>query len=408
MNSEKKFEWKQLPERNTGIWYNFLRKLILLAKYICFTKFIFQVPKKKIVIFDCEGLEIKDALSDFNYFILSTRANKIKKIYFSKKILLFLFFNFFKKSLKQNYLIALIKEINPKIVITMIDNSQDFYIISKYLSKDIKFIAVQRANRETKFLPSHETKKIHIPEYLCFGNWDKNIYKKKTNLKSITPVGSTIASLAIRDIKKKKLKINKNKYDVCLIAESEDPDAIHDPSKRDADGFVTTLHDAVGTLAEFTHRFCKKYKLKLVFASRGYGEFSNKRKEEKRFYKKYLKNYNFQPTRLRNKYSTYIYIMQSRVVIGHNTTAVREALGLNRKIFHCSFSGFSGFDYPSKFKFSSNKNSYAIFEKELLKILGMSDQKYFKVLGEGKNLIMYRCDKTLELVRNKVVKYLLN
>tara|TARA_B100000686_G_C16443860_1_gene788376 strand:+ start:174 stop:668 length:495 start_codon:yes stop_codon:yes gene_type:complete len=164
----------------------------------------------------------------------------------------------------------------------------------------------------------------------------------------------------------------------------------------------------VGTLAEFTHRFCKKYKLKLVFASRGYGEFSNKRKEEKRFYKKYLKNYNFQPTRLRNKYSTYIYIMQSRVVIGHNTTAVREALGLNRKIFHCSFSGFSGFDYPSKFKFSSNKNSYAIFEKELLKILGMSDQKYFKVLGEGKNLIMYRCDKTLELVRNKVVKYLLN
>ena len=132
MNSEKKFEWKQLPERNTGIWYNFLRKLILLAKYICFTKFIFQVPKKKIVIFDCEGLEIKDALSDFNYFIVYTRANKIKKIYFSKKILLFLFFNFFKKSLKQNYLIALIKEINPKIVITMIDNSEDFYIISKY------------------------------------------------------------------------------------------------------------------------------------------------------------------------------------------------------------------------------------------------------------------------------------
>ena len=408
MNPEKKFEWKKFPIQNTGFWHNFLRKLILLVKYIRFAKFIFQVPKKKIIIFDCQGLELKDVLNDFNYFVLSTRANKIKKIYVSKKIILFLFSNFFKKSLKQNYLIALIKEINPKIVITMIDNSQDFYIISKYLSKDIKFIAVQRANRETKFLPSHETKKIHIPEYLCFGNWDKNIYKKKTNLKSITPVGSTIASLAIRDIKKKKLKINKNKYDVCLIAESEDPDAIHDPSKRDADGFVTTLHDATGTLAEFTHRFCKKYKLKLVFASRGYGESSIKRKEEKKFYKKYLKSYNFKPTRLSNKYSTYIYMKQSRVVIGHNTTTVREALGLNRKIFHCSFSGFSGFDYPSQFKFSLNKNSYAIFEKELLKILAMSNQKYFKVLGKEKNLIMYRCDKTLELVRNKVVKYLLN
>ena len=209
IDPEKKFRWKQFPVRNTGIWYNYLRKFIILVKYICFTKFIFQVPKKKIIIFDCEGPELKDALNDFNYFVLSTRAHRITKIYISKKIILFLFFNFFKKSLKQNYLIALIKEINPKIVITMIDNSVDFYIISKCLSKDIKFIAVQRANRETKFLPSHETKKIHIPEYLCFGNWDKNIYKKKTNLKSITPVGSLIASLAIRNVKKKKLKINK-------------------------------------------------------------------------------------------------------------------------------------------------------------------------------------------------------
>ncbi len=401
---EKKFRWK--TNQNTGIWYNFLRKLIILVKYICFTKFIFQVSKKKIIIFDCKSPGLRDALSDFNYFVLSIRTDRITKIYVSKKIILFLFFNFFKKSLKQNYFIALIKEINPKIVITTIDNSEDFYIISKYLSKDIKFIAVQRASRETRFLPSHETKRVHIPEYLCFANWDKNIYKKKTNIKSITPVGSLMASLAIRNIKKKKLIINKNQYDVCLIAEAENL-AQKDPVKRDADGFVTTLPDATGTLAEFTHRFCKKYKLKIVFASRS-SKFSRQRKEEEIFYKIYLKNYNFKLARLRNKYSTYIYVMKSRVVIGLNSSIVREALGLNKKIFHCNFTGFSGFNYPTKFKFSLNKNSYAIFEKELLKILAMSNLKYFKTLGKEKNLVMHRCDKTLGLVRNKVAKYLLS
>jgi surface carbohydrate biosynthesis protein len=180
-----------------------------------------------------------------------------------------------------------------------------------------------------------------------------------------------------------------------------------DPVKRDADGFVTTLPDATGTLAEFTHRFCKKYKLKIVFASRC-SKFSRERKKEEIFYKIYLKNYNFKLARLRNKYSTYIYVMKSRVVIGLNSSIVREALGLNKKIFHCNFTGFSGFNYPTKFKFSLNKNSYAIFEKELLKILAMSNLKYFKTLGKEKNLVMCRCDKTLGLVRNKVAKYLLS
>ena len=77
-----------------------------------------------------------------------------------------------KKSLKQNYLIALIKEINPKVVITLVDNSLDFYITAKHLSKNIRFIAVQQGSRETAWLPLEETKKIYIPEYLCFSNWD--------------------------------------------------------------------------------------------------------------------------------------------------------------------------------------------------------------------------------------------
>ena len=51
--------------------------------------------------------------------------------------------NFFKRSLKQNYLTALIKVIAPKIVITHISDSEDFHVVSKILNNKIQFIAIQ-------------------------------------------------------------------------------------------------------------------------------------------------------------------------------------------------------------------------------------------------------------------------
>ena len=45
------------------------------------------------------------------------------------------------------YLFTLLEKINPKIVITSIDNSLKFAELAKLLSKKIKFAAIQNANR---------------------------------------------------------------------------------------------------------------------------------------------------------------------------------------------------------------------------------------------------------------------
>ena len=50
---------------------------------------------------------------------------------------------------------------------------------------------------------------------------------------------------------------------------------------------------SVGTHAEFTHRFCKKYDLKLVFAGSSFKN-SNTYDLNYNFYKEYLSDYNFQ------------------------------------------------------------------------------------------------------------------
>ena len=106
---------------------NFLRKTKLFFRLIVIAKFFFRDPvKKKIVIFDCEGAKaMQVSLADYNFSVISTRVNKIKEIYISKKIIFYILDNFFKLSLKQNYLASLIKTIDPKLVITQIDNSKE-------------------------------------------------------------------------------------------------------------------------------------------------------------------------------------------------------------------------------------------------------------------------------------------
>ena len=100
--------------------------------------------------------ELSKVLKRKDYFILSSRKTiKLKIFYLTKNILIFLIKHFLKEELK-HYMIAVIKEINPKIVITNIDNSVEFSLLAKYFHPKIKFIAVQGANRKMTFTKIQE------------------------------------------------------------------------------------------------------------------------------------------------------------------------------------------------------------------------------------------------------------
>ena len=373
---------------------NFIRKFKNFLIILFSAKFLFKnPPHKKIAIFDCESPEcLKNFLNHYNCCVISTRVQKITEIYVSKKIISFIVKNFFKRSLKQNYLIILIKTINPRLVITYIDNSIDFYIISKHLENAIKFIAIQGANRETKWLPTSFTKKIFIPEYLCFANFDKKIYiKKKANVKKFSTLGSLKVSLALSYAKSKKIKINKNRYHICLIGEhdkiwSEENESQND--NKEISAVPKKVGYSTGTHAEYTLRFCKKYNLKLIIPG-STKKGTKGREDEINFYRHYLKTNNFsiQPNEP-NKFSSYLSIMQSQLIIGLNSTLLREAMALDKKVLACNFTGSNVTDFPIKKRFLLKKNSYEAFEKKTLEILSMNKKRYFNYLGKNKNFIM--------------------
>ena len=108
----------------------FIGKLI---KIILFTKFDFLSPKKnKILVFDHEGLStalLLNSLPEEQIHILHTRKERLN--------LYVIFFNFIKgKFTALDYFHSYINYVNPKIIITAIDNNPIFYRLRKNFTQN--------------------------------------------------------------------------------------------------------------------------------------------------------------------------------------------------------------------------------------------------------------------------------
>ena len=396
--------------------FNFrkLRKIKTFFVLCLRCKFFFQDPKHSaFVIFDSQStFFIEAVLPNKNYVIVPTRIEQINKIYVSKKIIFYIIKNFFKGSLKQNYLTALIKIIAPKIVVTHISDSRDFHIVSKTLNNKIKFIAIQTyaPTAINTMFPGKDKKNFFIPKLFCYGKFDELFYKKKkANIGSFEVVGSIGSSLSYEYTQSEKLKINPNKYDICLIAEIL-------PILNQGDyPHVKSLPDSFGLAAEFVHRLCRKHNLNMVFSGKAPKDTANARREIY-FYKHYLKNYNFkifQSPKETREYSSYINIMQSKLVIALWSTMLREAISFEKKILSFNTTGHPdvifpgpGITFPQESICILTKPSYELFEERVLRILSMTNEEYFSQLGIEKSFLMVPTVETASILRKRLKQML--
>tara|TARA_Y100000590_G_scaffold462226_1_gene625819 strand:- start:1848 stop:3125 length:1278 start_codon:yes stop_codon:yes gene_type:complete len=378
--------------------FKFIRKIKVLYKLIFNTKLTFKDPTRRdFIIFDSENTkDIVKILPNNNFKIIPTRVGSIKELYISKKILFFIILNFFKRTLKQNYIAGLIKEIDPKFVITHIDNSSDFYLNAKIFKNKIKFIAVQNANRgDIVYEPLEETQKVYIPHLFCFSEFDEKIYKKKKcNIEKFEIVGSLRSSLAAELVKERGININPKKYDICLVSEPH-------PVLNSDYQHIKNYAESVAKIAEYTHRLCKKKNLSLIFTSKREDELDSC------FYKEYLKNYDFEilPGSYL-VYSTYQNVMQSRMIIGHISTILREAIAFNKKILSCNFTEHPDIIFPTNGLCVLQNVSYELFEERVLKILNMPENEYFDQLKTKKDFIMKPTIDTANVIRKKLTSIL--
>lgn len=395
------------------------RKILFFIKNL--KKINFNLNKKKIIIFD--GLSISDlkyTMELYDYFILEDRINRINIIYINPLIIyyfIFYFFLIFKNySIKVIYTIALIRSIKPNVVITSIDNSINFFLCAKILSKKIYFLVVQN-DSESAFkemgygiknniiYPKNYKKLFFIPNFICFGQNEKDgAIKEGLKINTFYKYGSIRVANFFYHIKKNNIKLNKNLFDICFISEERS-------NQNNLFNHNFIEQGAINVL-KFTIKFAIQNNLKFIFANK-YFQDTNEFKSEIDFYSSQLnkEELEFLITNINKKkdsYSSQLASLQSLVSVGTQSTMLYEKIGLNEKILSCNFSGFSLFDFPVTGICSMNENNYDDFSARLKLILGSKSNEYFQALDRNPKYVMEFDNKesVIQKTRKIVEKYL--
>ena len=375
----------------------------------------FKILKKrniKIIVLDDEekSENIKLLKKHLNkVFFIPTRFYAINFIFFNSEILINTFKHLFRGNYSlSSYFVSLIEFIKPKIVLTTCDNSHHFFKTAKILHKKYKFIAIQRSSRDSVvYLPKKLKEIVFIPEYFCFGEYEKFFYRAiGANILKFKPVGSYHFSNfeCSTDIKK-----IKEIYDICLIAEI--------PYKHAFD-----FTEEGEKLAIFTKKFAEKYNLKVVIAGKRREKsrrltLSNKASfiledtfyTEYSFYTKIFGKKNYK-NNIQGQFTSYKAAIASKVVIGMSSTMLREVLAIGKKILVWSSKKHLSKKkkFPIKGLCQLQCNNYEEFEKRLKKIINMSEKKYFSQISKDpKKLVFYdKNNSTNDKIINEIEKYI--
>ena len=389
-----------------------ISKVFGLFKILFCVKFNFNIPQeRKIVVFDGTSLDqLNHIIKNFDHFILETRIERLKELYITKKIIFSTFKNI-KIGFFNSYLLSLIDQINPRLILTFIDNSYKFSIFSKIKRNEYIFVAVQNGVRyENKIINLLKKKKINvelekffIPYFFCFGKNEMDEYKQNNqSIGEFNIVGSLRLSNFLTSQKNLE-KVNKKNNDLLLISDAYCWDKF-------LEKLNFPIEEGIINLIKLSIKFAKKNNLKMKIAARSK---SNDFEREKEFYKKNL-NQNEYEYLLKNiffrsdDYKTYKIMQKSKIVIGTMSTMLRENLSLNGKTFACNLTCTSIFDFPIKGLCFSKNPDYLNFEKQLLKIYRIPLKKYYEQLNKKKNYVCQ--NKSLNTIKliNKKLNFLIS
>ena len=320
------------------------------------------------------------------YFIIDVR-NEIC-VFLSFSIQYYFISHFLKsKSVRLAYICSILDVLQPRIVITTVDNSVHFYHIARYYSK-CRFLAIQNGSRQhlsnlqsissirksTLSIVSKENDQdIFIPEFACFGQHEINLYHGKQVGKFI-PIGSLADSYyrASKFYQRNRPKI----YDICVV------------SSGTMTSWDTESADGSGPLASYAIRYGKENNKLVCIAGKRHAN-SLLRKKEIEWYRKYIADdaENIQPVK-KNEFSTYQLIDSSEVSVSFMSTALLEGFCRNNKVLFCNYTGDNLWDFPVEGLWTLTDKSYQKFSERMDELLSISRNEFNKLSKDAKMYVM--------------------
>ena len=365
-------------------------------------------PKKTdVLIFDTTGsqLLIDLILPEIDYSVLPVRS---EKYYLCPQIALKIIKNIdysdlihsrnIKRHIFRSYLISCLEFINPKIVLTFIDNSPIFQWISRNYH-GAEFFAIQNGLRnkydlETSLENSDKSiTRMTMPNFLCFGKCDVDNYKKYGHTIEIPHcVGSFKGSYYKYGMKKGAVK---KEFDLCLVSQYR--------SEIFRAKEFSQFREASMKVHSFLNSYLEKKPLRACIACR----FSDP--DEFEYYKAIFGNkVSIIQQTAQNIFSTYEAMDSSDVIITLNSTAALDAFGWGKKVLFCNFSGDEIAEFFFRGPCSVQKMEFNEFENALRSLQEMKYEDFLSLTEKDRHYMM-NYDPNMpvnEYMRNIIIKTL--
>ena len=132
------------------------------------------------------------------------------------------------------------------------------------------------------------------------------------------------------------------------------------------------------------------------------------------FFRKYLTNNEFNffiSNSLEQKkedYTSYMAMLQSKVVVGVTSTLLRENLAIGGKTLSCNLTQTNIYNFPVQGICSIKNCTFEEFEKKLLQVYSISEKDYFSKLSKDKCYAVEYDEKvsTIEILKRKIDLFL--
>ena len=359
-----------------------MKNLKKLIQIIINTKFEFHKPKKKYyLVYDKTGTFILNKYLRKSKVILHTRNESFN--------LYVILINFLQgKFRKKEYLETFIKLVNPKIIITAIDNNPNFYLLK--IRKDQKKILIQTATKSPVYdssifkIDNGKTKVVkkrsyNVDKIFVFNEYIGK-YFKKLNAKKVISIGSFRSNHFHR--KKRK------KIDFLFISSwnNANPSTIITSNFTFAE--YQKFHDITfKNLSKFIEK--NNYKIHILSKHQSKGEYD--------YYDHFFKNINWKFIK-NNRKNPYQIVDQSKVIINFHSTLGYESFSRGNKTAFINPFGSkecmktTKFGWPLKLKkngpFWSTSNSYNKLEKLLNGLIFMKKKRFNLLFIKYANKLM--------------------
>jgi hypothetical protein len=359
-------------------------------------KIIFsKPPKKKILVFDRASSDaLKLFISNHQFEILDRRKESVN-IYVAVTTFLKSGLKDFKSNYFKNYLLA----VNPRIVITFIDNNFTFFLLKK-LFPGPKYICIQNGNRNEIFFKELKkfynlNKNLEIDYFFVF---NKNIIKHLSSF--VKSKYYSIGSIKNNHFVKKK-KINEKKY-ILFVTQT-----------------TSNFRIAETYVFQELNKFCSQKKIKLIFLEKKKSNIFNEN-----FFRDKLKSSNWVYVKYIDIKSTYEIINKSLMVIFLDSTLGYEALSKGIKVACFPYGSLNKsfgnhdiqqtqapikFGYPNKFNnsgpFWSNHANKDLIIPLLEKVYNYKSYEWNKIYKKYSSKIM-EYDSNNKILKKILKKYL--